>query len=117
MLESQKIFCIIKETIRVRKTPKGVYRTKTGEHTVKEKDTYKMHKKQFLIFAGILYLSACALFFFMGKRAVREPQETAAADFFAYTDRENRLYLWRERSGKPLLLTDHVLLQRQRRAV
>lgn len=46
--------------------------------------------------------------FFMGKRAVRGPQETAAADFFAYTDRENRLYLWREGSGEPLLLTDHA---------
>ena len=75
---------------------------------MKEKDTYKMHKKQFLIFAGILFLSACALFFFMGKRAVRGPQETAAADFFAYTDRENRLYLWREGSGDALLLTDHA---------
>ncbi len=72
----------------------------------KKKNTYRIHKKQILFLAGVLFLSACALFFSVRKHAVQEPEEASAADFFAYTDRENRLYVWREGSSEPLLLTD-----------
>ena len=73
---------------------------------MEEKNTYRIHKKQILFLAGVLFLSACALFFSVRKHAVQEPEEASAADFFAYTDRENRLYVWREGSSEPLLLTD-----------
>ncbi len=78
---------------------------------MEEKSIWKTHKKRLLPLAVLLALSACALLFWLGKHADHNFKAASAADFFAYTDTENRLYLWREGSAEPLLLTDHAFAQ------
>lgn len=75
---------------------------------MKEKSICKIHKKQILFLTGALILSAGALFYWFRRQADQKPEAAEAADFFAYTDTDNRLYLWREGSTEPLLLTDHA---------
>lgn len=106
-LESQNIFCIMKiYGPGLKSIGRWGRDRKTGEHTVEEKNTCKLHKKRFLFLICVLFLAVCALFFSMRKYAVQESEAVSLADFFAYTDRENRLYVWREGSSEPLLLTD-----------
>lgn len=64
-------------------------------------------KKQILSVAGVL-LFACALFFLARGNADPERATDSEPDFFAYTDTQNRLYVWREGRDEPLLLTDHA---------
>ncbi len=81
---------------------------RTGDDTVEEKDGMHIQKKQYPFIAGVLFLAVCSLLFLNFQKEGEQSKTAPAADFFAYTDTENRLYLWREGSDEPLLLTDHA---------
>lgn len=69
-------------------------------YTVEEKKRNKIHKKLLLIAAALFLI--LGVWFLVQNHEGQEPE----ADFFAYTDRDNRLYLWREGNEEPVLLTD-----------
>lgn len=65
-------------------------------------------KPKRLLTAGVLLLGAGILAFLTYKSTDHGQEPVSAEDFFAYTDSENKLYLWKEGSDGPLLLTDQV---------
>lgn len=67
---------------------------------MEEKKRNKIHKKLLLIAAALFLI--LGVWFLVQNHEGQEPE----ADFFAYTDRDNRLYLWREGNEEPVLLTD-----------
>lgn len=68
----------------------------------------RIGKKQFYSIAATLLLPLCALLSGIDKGADGERGPAPAADFFAYTDSQNRLCLWKEGEDAPLFLTDRA---------
>lgn len=77
-----------------------------GRKTMKiGKKVYKTNLAEKTVSVGAVFcLLLGMLFFSEGGSGKETPQ--APADFFAYTDSKNRLYLWKEGAAEPLLLTD-----------
>ena len=76
------------------------------DNAVKKNKIYGMAKNKYFVMSGALFLSVGALFFSGCAGADIASKAEQEADFFAYTDSENRLYLWKEGSADPVFLTD-----------